>query len=71
MLDAHLGTIGIWLALVASIAGVVVIAYGLFTGRHAVAVGSRRAVLFPVTAGCWRPSCWPVRSWPRWPWSTR
>ncbi|HXN59670.1 MAG TPA: cytochrome c biogenesis protein CcsA, partial [Acidimicrobiales bacterium] len=37
MLDAHLGTIGIWLALVASIAGVVVIAYGLFTGRHAAA----------------------------------
>ena len=38
MLDAHLGTIGIWLALVASVAGLVVIAYGLFAGRHAGAV---------------------------------
>jgi cytochrome c-type biogenesis protein CcmF len=40
MLDAHLGTIGIWLALVASIAGAVVIAYGLFAGRHADAVAA-------------------------------
>ncbi len=40
MLDAHLGTIGIWLALVASIAGAVVIAYGLFAGRHAGALAA-------------------------------
>ena len=48
MLDAHLGTIGIWLALVASIAGAVVIAYGLFTGRHAGAVAETEPASGPL-----------------------
>jgi hypothetical protein len=38
MLDAHLGTIGVWLAFVASLCGAAVIALGLFTHRHADAV---------------------------------
>ena len=36
MVDAHLGTIGVWLAFVASIVGVVVIAVGLLPRRRAV-----------------------------------
>ena len=35
MLDAHLGTIGVWLAFVASLCGAAVMAYGLVTHRHA------------------------------------
>ncbi len=42
MVDAHLGTIGIWLAFAASIAGVVVIAVGLLPRRRA-ADGPARA----------------------------
>ncbi len=48
MLDAHLGTIGVWLALAASVCGAVVIAYGLVTHRHADALASAAA---PVRAG--------------------
>ena len=41
MLDAHLGTVGVWLAFVASLCGAAVIALGLFTHRHADAVAGR------------------------------
>ena len=37
MIDAHLGTIGVWLAFLASIAGIVVIATGLVTRRNGAA----------------------------------
>ncbi len=40
MLDAHLGTIGVWLAFVASLCGAAVIAYGLVTRRHADAMAT-------------------------------
>jgi cytochrome c-type biogenesis protein CcmF len=47
MLDAHLGTVGIWLAFVASIVGIVVMAVGLLPRRRAgegpAPPGSRRA----------------------------
>ncbi|HUI04910.1 MAG TPA: hypothetical protein VLZ77_15330, partial [Acidimicrobiales bacterium] len=47
MVDAQLGTIGIWLAFVASIAGIVVMATGLLPRRRAgdgpAPPGSRRA----------------------------
>jgi cytochrome c-type biogenesis protein CcmF len=36
MIDANVGTVGVWLAFGASVAGVVVIAVGLVTGRRAV-----------------------------------
>ena len=34
MIDAHVGTVGVWLAFGASVAGVVVMAVGLITGRR-------------------------------------
>jgi cytochrome c-type biogenesis protein CcmF len=44
MVDAHLGLVGVWLAFVACIAGIVTIAVGLVTGR-------RRAVAAPSPRG--------------------
>ena len=38
MLDAHIGTVGVWLAFLASLCGAAVIAAGLFTHRQADAV---------------------------------
>jgi cytochrome c-type biogenesis protein CcmF len=49
MLDAHLGTIGVWLAFVASLCGAAVIALGLFTHRHADAVAVTGAGAAPAT----------------------
>ncbi len=44
MLDAHLGTIGVWLAFAASLCGTAVIAYGLVTHRHADALAGAGAL---------------------------
>jgi cytochrome c biogenesis factor len=43
MVDAHLGTIGVWLAFITSIVGAAVIAYGLARPRPAAAVAGAGA----------------------------
>ena len=87
MLDAHIGTIGVWLAFVASVCGAAVIAFGLFTHRHDDGRGRRRLARPDGDAlgqaccgrgtgaddGRWfaAGACWPARCWPSSPWSTR
>ena len=58
MLDANLGTIGVWLAFVASIAGIAVsvVGPGAPAGGSPAHPGTRRrrSARRP-TGGCWRP----------------
>ncbi len=54
MVDAHLGTIGIWLAFVASIVGAVVIAFGLARPHSRVATAGDGAASTELSAGAGR-----------------